>query len=62
MTRLAGSSWEIWEDILATNRDAIGAALDDCAERLRAMRADLTGEVTRKTFESGAGFSARLRR
>ncbi|HEX8985941.1 MAG TPA: prephenate dehydrogenase [Bryobacteraceae bacterium] len=62
MTRLAGSSWEIWEDILCTNRDAIGAALDECAERLRAMRADLTGEVTRKTFESAADFSARLRR
>ncbi len=62
MTRLAGSAWEIWADILATNIGPVDAALADCIETLERMRQDLTGETTRGLFDSASGFSAKLRR
>jgi prephenate dehydrogenase len=62
MTRLAGSSWEVWADILATNAGAIDGALEACIGKLEALRAGLTGETARSTFDAGATFSERLRR
>jgi prephenate dehydrogenase len=41
MTRLAGSAWEIWEDILRTNSGPICAALDSYIARLERIRTAL---------------------
>jgi prephenate dehydrogenase len=41
MTRLAGSSWPIWRDILATNPTQIAASLDSAIKRLTALRDEL---------------------
>lgn len=38
MTRLAASSWSIWRDILMTNRDLLGRALDETIARLTKAR------------------------
>jgi prephenate dehydrogenase len=62
MTRLAGSSYEIWREILATNTSAIDSALSACIAKLDGLRAGLTSEATRSTFESAAAFSSRLRK
>jgi prephenate dehydrogenase len=40
-TRVAGASSAIWTDIYLSNRDALGAQLDQTIERLRAVRAAL---------------------
>ena len=40
LTRLAMSSFDLWRDILATNRDEIDGALEALIERLKAMRGD----------------------
>lgn len=44
MTRLAGSSWSVWRDILATNKTPIGEALDACIARLTRVRDDLRSD------------------
>jgi prephenate dehydrogenase len=62
MTRLAGSSYEIWREILATNASAIDSALAACIAKLEALRSGLTSEETRRTFESAAEFSSKLRK
>lgn len=41
MTRLAASPWEMWRDILATNRGPIAGALNEVIERLTAVRLEL---------------------
>ncbi len=41
MTRLAGSPWSIWRDILSKNSDEITLALDAFIEKLSAVRSDL---------------------
>jgi prephenate dehydrogenase len=56
MTRLALSPWDLWRDILATNRPAIDEALNGYIAKLQSMRASLEQD-----FESAAGFSRRLR-
>lgn len=38
MTRLSRSSFPLWRDIIATNRDEIGAALDDYIAAIQAQR------------------------
>jgi prephenate dehydrogenase len=45
-TRLAASPANIWRDVAATNREHVGAALDDLIAVLRAMREDLDGGAT----------------
>jgi prephenate dehydrogenase len=50
MTRLAASPWEMWRDILATNRGPIAGALNEVIERLTAVRTELedgTGDLNR---------------
>lgn len=44
MTRLAGSSFSIWRDILATNRDETAAALDRILAEASRLRQALTTE------------------
>jgi prephenate dehydrogenase len=41
MTRLAGSSWSMWRDILATAPHPIANALDEVIEKLMAVRDEL---------------------
>ncbi len=62
MTRLALSSFDIWKDILATNRPEIEMALDAYIAELRELRARVAGLELDREFEAGARFAARLRR
>jgi prephenate dehydrogenase len=66
MTRLAGSSWLIWRDILATNPTRIVASLNMAIERLTSLRDELEAyaggmsqelEAARALFGSGANGS-----
>jgi prephenate dehydrogenase len=61
-TRLAGSSYEIWRDILATNTDSIDRALAAYIARLEHMRENLRTRQMQEQFELGAALAARLRR
>ncbi len=58
MTRLAGSAWEIWEDILRTNPGPIAAALDAYIARLQQFRAKLPD--LKSDFELGNRVAARV--
>lgn len=55
-TRLAMSSFDLWRDILATNRTEISAALDAYIEELTALRGDFEAE-----FRKGSEFARSLR-
>ena len=61
MTRLALSPWEIWEDIIATNRDYIAEALDACIDKLKAVRDSLDSLAVRDEFASANALAAKLR-
>lgn len=60
-TRLALSAWEIWRDIVDTNRAEIASALAAYEERLRAMRLELEAGNVEETFHAGGEFARRLR-
>lgn len=52
-TRLASSPADIWQDIVATNRDQLGPALDTLIDVLQHLRADLgRGEALSDVFAS----------
>jgi prephenate dehydrogenase len=51
MTRLAESSWSIWEDILRTNAGPIADALEGLSERLCRLGKELRRLETDRTFE-----------
>lgn len=55
-TRLAMSSFDLWRDILETNRAEVSVALDAYIEELSALRADFEGE-----FRKGGEFARSLR-
>ncbi len=57
MTRLALSSWDLWNDILETNKPEVAAALDGYIAKLQALRSDMGRE-----FANGSGFAAELRK
>jgi len=57
-TRLAQSSYDIWRDILCTNRGPVDAALGEMIDRLREMRAAL-GE-NEAQFAEGAELRRRI--
>lgn len=59
-TRLAASPAGIWSDVVATNRTAIGAALDALITALARLRDDPSGDVLRRTFERAGDARARL--
>jgi prephenate dehydrogenase len=59
-TRLALSPFEIWRDILATNREPIRQALAAYLETLEGVWTKL-GEDLGPDFQAGAEFAARLR-
>ncbi len=61
MTRLALSDYSMWGDIIATNSDNIGAALDAFMARLSAMRERLQAGELGGDFERAAKFASALR-
>jgi prephenate dehydrogenase len=62
-TRLALSAWEVWDDILRTNREMIDAAIREHTARLEELRLHLIqdGEV-KKIFAEGKRFAEDLRK
>jgi prephenate dehydrogenase len=62
MTRLAGSAYEIWRDILATNTDSIDRALEAYIARLEYLRENLRTRAMQEQFDAGAALASRLRR
>jgi prephenate dehydrogenase len=57
MTRLALSSYDLWRDILDTNKTEVAAALDAYIAKLQALRENFEDE-----FARGADFAQTLRR
>jgi prephenate dehydrogenase len=61
MTRLALSSFEIWYDILSTNRDAVDHALAVYIDKLTEMRNTLHTQQLGNNFKVAAGAAIKLR-
>jgi len=61
MTRLAMSSYQIWQDILATNAEPIEAALDVVIGKLEELRASLRSPEMEKEFERASKAARALR-
>jgi prephenate dehydrogenase len=61
-TRLAQSSFEIWEDILMTNSAAIDEALSVYIDKLQIFRQNLTNPYLGKEFEVAAEVARKFRR
>jgi prephenate dehydrogenase len=59
-TRLAASPYEIWQDILDTNRAAIDSALGTLLNELQLLRNALEQGNVSASFERAAGFRRRL--
>jgi prephenate dehydrogenase len=59
-TRLASSPADIWSDIVATNRDYIGSALDDLIAVLQRLRDDDRQGELQRIFESAARWKEAL--
>jgi prephenate dehydrogenase len=60
-TRLAASPSDIWKDVAASNREHVGAALDDLIAVLQAIRRDLDdGAAIEVVFASAAGWKRSL--
>ncbi|GIU74987.1 MAG: prephenate dehydrogenase [Bryobacteraceae bacterium] len=61
MTRLALSGWDIWQDILETNRDEIVSALRRFGLTLEELAREVERGAAGPRFRRGAAFAARLR-
>jgi prephenate dehydrogenase len=61
MTRLAMSSFDIWQDILATNADGIERALSAYIAKLQTMRKNLRRPAIREQFKKAEHFSKGIR-
>jgi prephenate dehydrogenase len=64
MTRLALSSYDIWADILASNRDNVAAALDAYISALKKVHNNVVNSANsdiRQLFEQGSRFAQPLR-
>ncbi|MBL8290838.1 MAG: prephenate dehydrogenase/arogenate dehydrogenase family protein [Bryobacterales bacterium] len=61
MTRLAMSGYDIWEEIVATNTQAIDTALSLYIAELQSLRTGLTSGALAPTFELGRKFAKSLR-
>lgn len=61
MTRLAGSSYEIWHDIIETNGTAIRGSLDRYIKQLEELRDNLQSPVLAGKFERGAATALQIR-
>ena len=62
MTRLAMGSYDLWRDILATNRDHIDRALALYIQKLEHIRENLRTRQLQEEFERGAALAEKLRR
>jgi prephenate dehydrogenase len=62
MTRLAMGSYDLWRDILATNRDHIDRALAQYIQKLEHIRENLRTRQLQEEFERGAALASKLRR
>lgn len=61
MTRVAMSDFGMWSDILATNPEHVGAAIDAFLANLAEIRNHLTDPELRATFEKAAESARKLR-
>ena len=61
MTRLAGSSAELWSPILRTNKIAVTAALEVFRTALVDLQVSLENDSLGKLFEAASAWAARLR-
>jgi prephenate dehydrogenase len=61
-TRIALSSYDVWRDILRTNRREIGRALAAYIRRLQAIQKNLCSPNLRGEFERAADLARRVRR
>lgn len=62
MTRLASGSYEMWESILATNREAIDDALQALIEDLESLRAATGRQAASSHFKRGQRLQKKLSR
>jgi prephenate dehydrogenase len=62
MTRLALSSFELWDDILATNHSNIAVALEGMIGQLIALRQELGTNAIANNFKDASDFATKLRR
>ena len=60
-TRLALSAYDIWKDIIATNRENIAEALDSYIEQLALIRGRLDSPLLAEDFEKASRFRAGLK-
>ncbi len=60
-TRLSLSSFEMWRDIFATNRDFIQEALGNYIAKIEEFRRDLEPEQMRSAFDQAAKFAHQIR-
>jgi prephenate dehydrogenase len=60
-TRLALSSFEVWGDILDTNRHQILAALESYIAKIQEFREHLDREAMRRHFDAAARLAAQVR-
>ena len=60
MTRLAGSSYELWRDILDTNSESIRVALAEYGSELKRIEAALDEADMKKHFLAASEFLFRL--
>ena len=60
-TRLALSAYDIWKDIIATNRENIAEALDSYIEQLAVIRARLDSPLLAEDFEKASRFRGGLK-
>ena len=61
-TRLALSDYEIWADIIATNSEAIEAALAEYIDELERVRRELDSGDMERRFREAASFAGDLRK
>ena len=61
MTRLAMSSYDLWRDILGTNRREVVSALDEYIDELRNLRARISEDAAEDEFTRGSAFARSLR-
>ncbi|MDE3165160.1 MAG: prephenate dehydrogenase/arogenate dehydrogenase family protein [Acidobacteriota bacterium] len=62
MTRLAMGSYDLWRDILATNRDHIDRALASYIQKLEHIRENIRTRQLQEEFERAAALASKLRR
>ena len=60
MTRLGESSFEIWKDILGTNRANVRQVLGEYIERMERLREDAGESLTEQEFEKARTFRSNL--